>query len=244
MSCSGRAVWCFRLDRRSLPRARYPGLEVDFGDRQRQVHAGDADRGARFEDDDVAADVAAAAVDFNLAFILADSIDVAEHLLPCNLDLQALQLQRLLGFDFLQLPALALRAPVVLDAPRVGVDEGELMQRGDAAVRGEFVTAVVGGGGGGEDFDDESGRPHVLVGAMVGGVAGDQDVGVEVRLVLRRQHLHVGHVGAAGGVVEGVVERAEYVARDRHVPTAGAPMARASPSKYSCLSGWSASQRR
>ena len=78
--------------------------------------------------------------------------------MPRDRDLEALQHQGLLGRDVLQLPARVPAAAVVLDAAQVGVDEDEVLQRGDAAIGGELLAAVVGSGGGGEDLDDQRGR--------------------------------------------------------------------------------------
>lgn len=101
--------------------------------------------------------------------------------MPRNADIDALQQQRLLGFDFLEFPATALDAPVMLDAAVVGVDEDEVLQRGNAAVGGEgFAEHLF-------ELVRLLGFPMQIVGGRKGLSGLGHDQGVGVRLITRLQ---------------------------------------------------------
>lgn len=149
-------------------------------------------------------------------------VQVAENALGGYLGFETGDAERISGLEFLKFPCTSGAAVVVFDASLVRIDENEFAQRRNPPVSSELIAAIVSCGGGGEHFDDYGGCANEVFGLVIGWVAGDDHVRVEIRLIGLGLEFHVGHVGAAGGVLKHSVQGGKNVAGDGDVQAAGA----------------------
>jgi hypothetical protein len=102
-----------------------------------------------------------------------------------------------------------------LQLARVRVHQQVFAQAGQAPIPGEFLAPVIRLGGRREHLHHHRRRPKEVLGAQVGRIAGDEDIGVEQHIVGHLQ-LHALAEGAAGAALELLPERGRNI--ERHQP--------------------------